>query len=164
MRTSLIVLVVFSITACSALQGPKGDPGPQGPAGPAGADGARGMQGAQGIPGNQGIQGMEGPQGMPGGGLYVSKTSTYCREAPPPGTSRATIECLDANDLLLTGGCVDSSTPGSTGYFLAVSQPTNVSSGGPAGWACDWGKPSGAPVVDLQNAGAKAIVCCIAVP
>lgn len=163
MRTSLLVVFVV-LSGCSALQGPRGDTGPAGPTGPAGADGARGLQGAQGAPGQTGMAGADGMQGPIGGGLYVSKASVYCNEASPPGTNQAVASCNDANDLLVSGGCVDAAAPGTTGYFLSVSRPRNVAGGGPAEWYCIWSAPAGTPNVDLQAVGAKTVVCCINVP
>lgn len=165
MRTSLLLAAVVALSACDGLQGPAGPRGPEGPQGPAGPAGASGPQGAQGPQGLTGMAGPIGPQGPIGGGRYVSKADVYCREASPPGTPRAEVECLDADDLFLTGGCVDSaSIPGSTGYYLLEARPRNVAGGGPAGYACQWNKPTGAPTVDLQAAGAKASICCITVP
>lgn len=163
MRTSLLVLVV-SLSGCSAFQGPKGDTGPAGPTGPAGADGAPGPQGAQGAPGLTGAAGVDGMQGPVGGGLYTSKAAVYCNEVSPPGTTKAVASCNDANDLLVSGGCKDSTTGGTTGYYLSESRPQNVAGGGPVDWLCSWEQPAGIPAVDLQAVGAKAIICCITVP
>ncbi len=167
MRTTLLALAL-SLSACDAFRGSKGDTGPQGPAGPAGpvgSEGPRGAQGPVGFTGATGEPGAIGPHGATGGGLYVDKTAVYCREAAPScAECQAIASCLDSNDLLVTGGCVDSSTPSSTGYFLAENRPRNVSGGGPAEWLCSWGSPVGTPAVDLRTAGAKASVCCITVP
>lgn len=163
--TSLAVVVSLAVTGCTGTQGPQGEQGPAGPQGPTGPQGPQGPQGAQGAQGLVGMAGPEGPQGPMGGGLYVSKAAVYCKEVSPPGTSAAIAACNDANDLLVTGGCVDSSVAGSTGYFISESRPVGVAAGGPtAAWFCSWDKPTGAPTVDLQAAGAKATVCCIAVP
>lgn len=165
MRTFLLILAATSLLACEQLQGPKGDTGPQGPAGPAGADGPRGAQGPTGATGATGEVGPMGAQGATGGGLYVDKAAVYCREAAPSCPQcQAVASCLDSNDLLVTGGCVDSTTPSSTGFFLAESRPRNVAGGGPSEWLCSWGKPTATPVVDLVAAGAKASICCITVP
>lgn len=164
MRLALLFIATLSLVACSALQGPKGDTGAQGPKGDVGPVGPEGPRGAQGAVGATGAAGMDGAPGAMGGGLYVSKAAVYCRDVAPPSTEEAIAECLDNDDLFVAGGCNDASTAGSTGYFIATAQPTNVAGGGPAGFKCVWGKPAGAPTVDLVAAGAKARVCCITVP
>lgn len=165
MRFLFIVALAFSLTACDGLQSPKGDTGPKGDPGPAGPEGLRGPQGPGGPTGATGEAGPVGPQGATGGGLYVNKSAVYCREASPSCPEcQAVASCLDSDDLLVTGGCVDSSTPGSTGFFSVENRPRNVAGGGPAEWLCSWGLPQGAPVVNLVTAGAKATVCCITVP
>lgn len=164
MRPVLLVAVVAAISSCSSFQGPKGDTGAQGPAGPAGPQGAEGPRGPQGAPGTMGAAGMDGAPGPMGGGLYTSKAAVYCRDVSPGTPTQAIAECLDANDLFVAGGCNDATTVGSTGYYLATARPTNVAGGGPAGFECKWGAPTGTPNVDLVAAGAKARVCCITVP
>jgi hypothetical protein len=108
---------------------------------------------------------MDGAPGAMGGGLYTSKTAVYCRDVAPVSPSTYAIaECTDANDLFVAGGCNDATTVGSTAYYLATARPTNVAGGGPAGFECMWGAPTGTPNVDLSAVGAKARVCCITVP
>ena len=166
MRFISIVALAFSLSACDGLQGPKGDTGPKGDPGPAGPEGLRGPQGPGGPTGATGETGPVGPQGATGGGLYVSKTALYCREAAPSCPEcQAIAKCLDANDLLVTGGCVDGAPAGSTGFYIAESRPRAATdSMSPSEWACTWSSPPNVPVVNLITAGAKATVCCITVP
>jgi hypothetical protein len=110
------------------------------------------------------MAGADGMQGPIGGGLYSSKAAVYCNAVSPPGTTRAVASCNDANDLLVSGGCQDSTNGATTGYFLSENRPRNAAGGGPVDWLCSWSAPPGTPNVDLQAAGAKATICCINVP
>lgn len=75
MRWVILLVVLFTATACSRSgdssgpPGPQGPPGPEGPTGPAGVAGPKGAQGPKGDPGAQGPKGdpgAQGPKGDPG--------------------------------------------------------------------------------------------------
>ncbi len=171
MRSNILVFVVVVASSCSSFQGPKGDPGPEGPQGPAGAEGPRGPQGFAGPMGATGPQGPEGMPGMNGGGLYVSKQAAYCR-AVDATSDVVQARCLDANDLLLSGGCRAGSLPGR--WMLRTNGPLSgvgVAAGGnyaadvgEATWTCEWSAETTSPLPDFATSGAQAVICCIAVP
>ena len=156
-----ILFLALSLTACSAQQGPAG---PQGEKGDTGATGPQGPQGAMGA---QGVPGPMGPAGATGGGLYVSRDAAYCETVAVTNTTLADAQCRDQNDLVITGGCetfVPNGTnvppPVTTGLF--ESHPLSLElSGLPGTWRCIW---QGATIAELAAAGARAKVCCIAVP
>jgi len=148
------------LAACSGTAGPQG---PQGEKGDTGATGPQGPVGPQGATGPQGPAGMNGATG---GGLYVSRQSAYCKEAPASGNSYTTdAECDDQNDLLITGGCYDASAP--DGAYIKRSHPGigSVEQGGaPSFWRCSWGFAPGVTPTFPSTWGGKARVCCITVP
>ena len=55
-----VLLLAFTVQACTPTPGP---PGPQGPAGPQGIQGPPGPTGRDGAPGKNGIDGKAGPTG-----------------------------------------------------------------------------------------------------
>lgn len=71
----LLSVMMCSLMACSASEGPAGPAGPQGPAGPAGPQGPPGAQGPQGVQGPPGQPGQPGPQG-PAGSSTIRYTHT----------------------------------------------------------------------------------------
>lgn len=155
-----IVALALLLAACSGITGPQG---PQGEKGDTGATGAQGPAGAQGPVGPQGPAGMTGATG---GGLYVSRQSAYCKDGPAVGnTYEASAACDDQNDLLITGGCYDTSAP--AGVYPQRSHPGigSVEQGGaPSFWSCTWGFAPGVTPTFPSAWGGKARVCCIAVP
>ncbi|MCA2976724.1 MAG: hypothetical protein INH37_00425 [Myxococcaceae bacterium] len=182
-RLPSLCLVILSLAGCpSGLQGPPGPQGPAGPAGPAGSVGPRGEMGAPGMPGGEGMPGapgMPGPQGLPGAGAYAAKrrpdggVSVYCEEVDVAiGVGGAGASCRDADDLLLTGGCL---ARGPRTYPLGeIALRANGPAGGIdstgnlASWECAW-ESSRPDVVTLgasywADGGFTARVCCIAVP
>jgi len=109
-----------------------------------------------GPPGPQGPQGVPGQTGPMGGGLYVSKTPVYCRDATGANAGNAFVlraQCDDNNDLGLVGGC-----GGGSGVPLSEAYPENFEANGRASFTCAWpAQPTPMPI-------AFARVCCISVP
>lgn len=86
----------------------KGDPGEMGPAGPPGPAGPMGPQGPQGVPG---AQGPAGPAWAPArADVYTVQKS--CTGNPGNGTITCDAVCADANDILLSGACLESGGAG----------------------------------------------------
>lgn len=161
MRTALLLLlsVVFAV-GCSSQgpAGPKGDTGAQGPKGDTGPAGPTGAMGAMGAP---------GATGATGGGLYVDRSSAYCKEVL--GRSDAPLaeaSCDDQNDLLITGGCSSGTAP--AGTILTNNRPNSSSLGPltstPGTWVCSWNFASGVTPMNASDFGGKATICCIRVP
>lgn len=95
-----------------SFQNPDGTWGPyvdlQGPQGAAGEQGPPGEKGDPGPPGPQGVVGPQGPQGPPGAG--INGANVYDRQATDTGdvtvvedeSGKATCECFDYNDIMLS--------------------------------------------------------------
>jgi hypothetical protein len=150
MKYSALLLLVV-VVACT--QGGVGPTGPQGP---------------QGVTGPEGPTGDAGPAGPRGGGVYVSRNSTYCNSrqglyaidggvVASEGTM--VVACNAIADLPLTGVC-QGQTPDN--YITTINEPLNWDNSAPtqpSAWTCTWAFVSGHTVTDMQNA--KATICCI---
>ena len=141
MRSHLtLTLCLVSTIACT--QGPGGVSGPQGPAGP------------------QGPQGPQGPAGPAGGGLYTKHSNVACygqTGVTVPGDLRAVVECLNPEELYLSGSCdgVDRDD-----VYVRRNRAFVIDDDGePASHLCQWAFDSTATPVDLPTA--QATICCI---
>jgi hypothetical protein len=147
MKRFIVAMMVSACVACDPGTGPQGERGPEGQEGP------------------EGRSGPPGDAGTPGGGHYTSKQSVYCKEAT--GTTMAAgyalaVDCNDANDLYLTGGCDRVSEPNSFLYEnSATGLDRNASSLVEAGHRCAWAfNPTTGP---SALPAARARLCCIEV-
>jgi len=149
MKPNLAVVLMMLVWGCAGPIGPQGEPGDEGP------------------PGDAGAAGPKGDTGSTGGGYYTSRENVYCNEVIGTTSAdafRIAVDCNDANDLYLTGGCDRVNAPDSFLYEnapVAIDQTT--ASGFSAGHRCQWVfNPGGSAPSSLPSARGR--VCCIQVP
>lgn len=161
MHRFIFLLLIASLTACDAIQGPKGDTGSQGLQGDQGVQGIQGIKGEKGDKGDKGDQGI---QGLTGGGLYVAHSSLYCRTvtgATVAGGLTLHAKCDSYKDLGLTGSCEISTVVGQG--LITGNRPLGWDADGATPeWQCNFTVPDGVTPVDLPSAAAH--ICCIKVP
>ena len=150
-------------------EGPEGAQGPDGPPGPGGAPGlacwdadgdavcdpaedidgggcsAADCLGADGAEGPPGTDGAEGPPGTDGAGLDKGQMYTLSGGSPQC--------CLDENDVMVHGGCVQSG--GARCSSMCYAQGDNPIGADDLAVASCW---------DCTNQGGTAYVTCISVP
>lgn len=149
-------------TGATGPQGPQGFQGltgPQGLQGPQGLPGAKGDTGATGAQGPAGPAGATGPQGPAGPAGTLTKAQVYTVQADAAMTAatgviqRLEAHCIDANDVLLTGGCAADQAYTFTAFSLpvAASDTTQTSY-----WHCGF--------VSNGSNGVHAVAECLIVP
>jgi len=128
-----------------------------------GSPGANGLPGTTGAPGAPGAQGLKGVKGDPGSGGMV-KTSIYTATGTIDLTASSNIfsgiaGCLAAKDILLSGGCKLTRTPGIPDQLTETSPLRSTMDW--SGWTCrgtaGTTNPGGSPV----NVGTAYAVCLI---
>jgi hypothetical protein len=158
-RTFIYLVPLLALMACDDATGPQGPEGPQGPPG---------IQGVQGSPGIPGVAGPPGIQGAQGGGLYVSRANVYCdttlvSDAPPLSTALIA-SCRMPKDLPLSGSCAQANRDDAVlDTALADDWEVTGVTAFPATFRCAWAHAGVAIRLDTVP-GARAQICCIAVP
>jgi len=135
MKRSSVIMAALALAACGqpqpqAFSGDRGPEGEAGDPGDPGPEGERGPQGDPGMPGQVGPQGERGPSGVfDAADIY---TNIAIKPAPANVDIDAVASCDDANDVLISGGCLVTSSEA----VVVATFPEDVEPGEPQVWVC----------------------------